>query len=94
VAENRDDSAGIDHSARGDRSAAISAVRAARNELSALPRSEALPKILAGLDQAERELVAPSECRLAKPYAPIIQVGDANGLHYECTHSPPHDFYV
>lgn len=33
-----------------------------------------------------------SECRQLTPYAPIIQVGDSQGLHYECTHRPSHRY--
>lgn len=33
-----------------------------------------------------------SECRLDRPYAEIIQVGDGSGIHYECTHNPSHRF--
>jgi hypothetical protein len=68
----------------------VEAIRAAHKELSSVSELEALPRILAGLVQAEEELTVGSECRKAKPYAPIIQVGDEHGLHYECTHSPPH----
>lgn len=43
------------------------------------------------LEEAERSLSS-SECRLDRPYANIVQVGDASGIHYECTHHPSHRF--
>lgn len=75
------------------RSEALSAVRIARGHLTDLERFGELPKVLHALDLVERELSVPtSECRLAKPFAPIVQIGDSSGLHYECTHSPSHTF--
>ncbi|MGI8668066.1 MAG: hypothetical protein ACR2N4_18880 [Jatrophihabitans sp.] len=72
---------------------AVSAVRLARGHLADGERFDELPAVLHALDLAERELIAPtSECRLAKPFAPIVQIGDSTGLHYECTHSPSHSF--
>ena len=72
---------------------AIIAVRTAREQLIHIQDFGALPNVLQALEQAERELSAPSSaCRLAKPFAPIVQVGDLHGLHYECTHAPPHTF--
>lgn len=74
------------------RAEVVEAIRAAHKELASVSELDALPKILAGLTQAEEDLTVGSECRMSRPYAPIIQVGDEHGLHYECTHSPPHIF--
>ncbi|GAA0585871.1 hypothetical protein GCM10009534_20010 [Kribbella sandramycini] len=49
-------------------------------------------RIEEALDKAERELFSASECRQAKPFAPIIQIGDKTGLYYTCTHTPPHRY--
>lgn len=52
-----------------------------------------LPSIVEqALDRAEEASVMSSECRLAKPFAPIRQIGDTTGLYYECTHHPAHRF--
>jgi hypothetical protein len=73
---------------------AISAVRIAREQLIHTQDFEARPNVLRALYQVELAMSAPSsECRLAKPFAPIVQVADSPGvLHYECTHAPRHFF--
>lgn len=53
-----------------------------------------LPDVVTkALLSAQKALVdSLSECRQLVPYAPIIQVGDGQGLHYECTHRPSHRY--
>ena len=43
-------------------------------------------------DSDDERHLARTECRLARPFAEIIQVGDGSGIHYECTHDPSHTF--
>jgi len=81
-----------DDDADDSRRRAVQAMREAR----AIIRDEfgpALPgRLEEAFDKAERELFAGSECRQAKPFAPIIQIGDQNGLYYACTHNPSHRY--
>jgi hypothetical protein len=49
-------------------------------------------RVAAAFEQAERDLFVTSECRKAKPFAPIVQIGDNSGLYYECTHNPSHRY--
>jgi hypothetical protein len=77
---------------RGEaRAQAFDDIREARREL-ASSDSEVPDVVDRALEEAERELSSDSECRLAEPFAPIIQVGDQSGLHYECTHFPSHRY--
>ena len=81
-------------SSSNDRERAAEAVKEARETISEMADRE-LPNarmvILEALARAERA-VALSECRKAKPFAEIVQIGDDSGLYYQCTHTPPHRY--
>ncbi|HZX04298.1 hypothetical protein [Kribbella sp.] len=71
---------------------AIKAMREARAMVQEAFGQELPGHVVEAFDNAERELFAASECRLAKPFAPIIQIGDTDGLYYACTHNPSHRY--
>jgi hypothetical protein len=72
----------------GDYEQARQYIEGAREPLVA---SNPAPNNLDEPPETDRQL-SRTECRLARPYAEIIQVGDSSGIHYECTHDPSHTF--
>jgi len=77
---------------RVGRQRAVKAMRDARATIRDQFGPDLPSQVEEALDKAERELYSASECRQAKPFAPIIQIGDKSGLYYACTHNPVHRY--